>query len=1248
MQMDARQFHHLLRGVTCATLLMSAAMGWAESSLPDLPLSNLPTPAPAWPTGFENFTPPVGATGPATGTPEIAEFTRTAGPGDALVVSGNTLSAVSGSDSGRDTRYRVYAQGTGLSDAAINRQSGDLAALSLPSTLPTWSTYLLWAENAQGPSRPVAINRTEAWWAGPDIVDRGDVLAIHGRNLAHSDGITQAWLYVQPSAGGTGRWFACSQVNPCRVAITIPTDFATGDYRVWAHNGHGGTYGWSRPINVTIVPTRVWSTSKIVDVTTFGANGSDNADDTAAIRAALNGIAVGSTLRFPAGRFLVNSAIYIPPHIRFQGAGKDTTTITNTTTFGRNSLGLIECSGAGNEWVDLGIVGDNNMFKEWSSMISFRDATDQRFRRVKISSAGWTNDSRSNLMEVTRTKRTLIEDCDIITSYGIFGAGIQQMRITGTRFRGHGDGDSNMMFWSAHQVSVMNCVAENLNKADEGNGYFKGRFVAGGYGGWDYYIGGNTTKDMVPGPRGDQNSGEQIMLESLGTTWRGQVSSAGANDVASTTLNYDPTGTTVVVVAGRGFGQSRRVSGWNASAKRIAIAEPWTVIPDSSSRLMIGNYLDRFAVYDNDLDGRPDYADTASSGVQPYGGSVNVVVRRNRFNELGFGIRNWSLSNGMQPQEHPNDNYLQPNYFNLFADNTMTACGQAIGQVVLTADTPPEDRTIVGAMYRRNTSDGATYGAAYTGGGNILFTVFDRNTLGNCPKGFVLNDDRHSVLLDNTINRGSATPAGPGISLNAANVVCLRDNTWTGFTTAYAGAPPGPILELPQRVVVLQAAAGGTVSTPVRIWNAGTANQSWAVTSDSTWLTLSPSSGTTASERAEGVVTMTAKTTGLSNGAHQAIVTVTAGTQVRKMTVRLSVGGTTTNTPPTISGIADRTVNEDAATGAVAFTVSDAQTAAGSLTVSATSSNATLVPTGGMVLGGSGANRTVTVTPAANKNGTATITLTVSDGSQSTSEAFVMTVTSVNDAPVVTTPIPDQLATVGTAFSYVAPAATFTDVDHATLTWSATGVPAGISFTPATRTFAGTPTTAGSATVTVTASDGSLSVNDSFMLTVRSDSSGTPMQINFQPASAPTVSGWLVDSGLVFGARAGGLTYGWNVALTATRDRNNPDSPNQQRDTLIHTQQYTTIAAVWEIVVPNGLYEVRLMAGDPNYFRSVYAFTVEGTLLLSGTPTSATRWIEATNTVRVSDGRLTVRNAASAVNNKLNFIEITPIPAGSN
>lgn len=101
------------------------------------------------------------------------------------------------------------------------------------------------------------------------------------------------------------------------------------------------------------------------------------------------------------------------------------------------------------------------------------------------------------------------------------------------------------------------------------------------------------------------------------------------------------------------------------------------------------------------------------------------------------------------------------------------------------------------------------------------------------------------------------------------------------------------------------------------------------------------------------------------------------------------------NTAPTIGDIADQTINANGNTGALAFTIGDAETAAGSLTLSGSSSNPTLVPSGNIVFGGSGASRTVTVTPATGQSGTSTITVTVSDGSLTAEDTFVMTVNPV-------------------------------------------------------------------------------------------------------------------------------------------------------------------------------------------------------------------------------------------------------------
>jgi hypothetical protein len=106
------------------------------------------------------------------------------------------------------------------------------------------------------------------------------------------------------------------------------------------------------------------------------------------------------------------------------------------------------------------------------------------------------------------------------------------------------------------------------------------------------------------------------------------------------------------------------------------------------------------------------------------------------------------------------------------------------------------------------------------------------------------------------------------------------------------------------------------------------------------------------------------------------------------------------DTPPTVSDIADQTVNEDTSTGPLSFTVGDAESGPDSLVVTAESSDPARIPDANLILGGSGADRTIEVVPAPDQNGgPVTITIAVSDGTSTTNETFEVYVTAVNDAP---------------------------------------------------------------------------------------------------------------------------------------------------------------------------------------------------------------------------------------------------------
>ena len=128
-------------------------------------------------------------------------------------------------------------------------------------------------------------------------------------------------------------------------------------------------------------------------------------------------------------------------------------------------------------------------------------------------------------------------------------------------------------------------------------------------------------------------------------------------------------------------------------------------------------------------------------------------------------------------------------------------------------------------------------------------------------------------------------------------------------------------------------------------------------------------------------------------GADSFVFQVSDGQTAAQATVSLTVSNVPEpNTPPTISDIPNQTVAMSGVLGPLAFTVGDVETAADALALTGSSSNTNLVPLSGIAFGGSGANRTVTVTPAAGSTGTATITVNVSDGALATSDTFVLTV----------------------------------------------------------------------------------------------------------------------------------------------------------------------------------------------------------------------------------------------------------------
>ncbi len=97
-------------------------------------------------------------------------------------------------------------------------------------------------------------------------------------------------------------------------------------------------------------------------------------------------------------------------------------------------------------------------------------------------------------------------------------------------------------------------------------------------------------------------------------------------------------------------------------------------------------------------------------------------------------------------------------------------------------------------------------------------------------------------------------------------------------------------------------------------------------------------------------------------------------------------------TQPDISAVSDQSLLMNNISAPIPFTVGDPSVPAGSLAVTASSSNPALIPVDGIALSGTAENRRVVLSPLANLLGTSVIRLSVSNGTETTFTSFTLTV----------------------------------------------------------------------------------------------------------------------------------------------------------------------------------------------------------------------------------------------------------------
>lgn len=429
----------------------------------------------------------------------------------------------------------------------------------------------------------------------------------------------------------------------------------------------------------------------------------------------------------------------------------------------------------------------------------------------------------------------------------------------------------------------------------------------------------------------------------------------------------------------------------------------------------------------------------------------------------------------------------------------VTTTSTSFNFTVLAPNLPPTISTIAN---QNGTNNQAT--------GPLSFTIGDPDTAVSSLTVSATSGNQAVIPNANLVLGGSGqsrtiklTPAS-GATGSSAITVSVNDGattTSTSFTfTVYAPSNKPPTIS----AIANQNGTNNQATGPIAftIADTDTAVSSLTVSATSANQAVVPNANIVLGGSGQNR-TLTLTPAAGATGASTITVSVNDGTTTTSTSFTFSVVAAP-NKAPTISAIANQTGTYNQPSSAIPFTVNDPDTTISDLTVSAISGNSSLVPNANIALGGSGQNRTITLTPAANASGVSQITISVSDGTNTATTAFNFTVLAPTNQPPTISSIANQTGNYNQPSSPIAFTINDTDTAISSLVVSATSgnqtlVPnANIALggSGQSRTITLTPASGatGGSTITVSVNDGTNTVSTSFLFTVQ------------PPAAAPTIS----------------------------------------------------------------------------------------------------------------------------------------------
>jgi prepilin-type processing-associated H-X9-DG protein len=460
---------------------------------------------------------------------------------------------------------------------------------------------LIWVKNAAGWSAPVLFNVARPFWISRQRIVPGQVIYAYGFGLRvpfmvpriamkGSGGVVEAKLVRMPREERIA--------DPRLVHFQVPADAAPGDYKVFFHNGVGGVWGWRGGMTVTVaVPDN--TPRVVVDVRTYGGKGDGIADETAAMKTAVDAAAqLKGIVAIPPGTWRVSETIIVPSNVTLRGSGAENCVILGT---GYNPLVKRHAWDTGSTAPGASVImlAGKRIALEG---VSVRGAVSKGVggnALVESQPAELTWPPKSDVEDV-RIERCLLDAREDManneSAYGFraFAAGpkVNRLQFISNEIFGYATmcrfGDSERLDVIDNRVHGGSFAADGCRDSlFDGNFFFDAPQRLCVYPLRHCHFRFN---EIHMASRSGWNNAEEIFLvHGAAPMDFGFPASAAAGVLHDPQAAWKPgahKGHWVLLIAGRGFGQYREVL--DNTADTLTLAQPWRVPPDQTTEYVVG------------------------------------------------------------------------------------------------------------------------------------------------------------------------------------------------------------------------------------------------------------------------------------------------------------------------------------------------------------------------------------------------------------------------------------------------------------------------------------------------------------------------------------------------------------------------------------------------------------------------------------------------------------------------------------